>query len=263
MATSIEQMETALAKKKKIQAMEQALGRKQAMQLKTAEQPPGADLSKSPFAMDERYAADTHQQGVDMAGGVVEPAMTLASGMAAAPVAQIGGGIQQALSPTNPVAGFQARDRIQDFFTYKPRTQGGQEAMLAPDSVPAQVMETVDDNLHWGEEVYDATGNETLAKIVEALPSWAGAAIASLGLRPKVQAGLKSATRTAGPKGFSMTKTGRVESGLSDKGKIHQSLVNRVADPKTAKDEVVVYANATTGVIGESGTMTNFTIYIP
>lgn len=235
MATSIEQMETALAKKKKIQAMEQALGRKQAMQLKTAEQPPGADLSKSPFAMDERYAADTHQQGVDMAGGVVEPAMTLASGMAAAPVAQIGGGIQQALSPTNPVAGFQARDRIQDFFTYKPRTQGGQEAMLAPDSVPAQVMETVDDNLHWGEEVYDATGNETLAKIVEALPSWAGAAIASLGLRPKVQAGLKSATRTAGPKGFSMTKTGRVESGLSDKGKIHQSLVNRVADPKTAK----------------------------
>lgn len=35
------------------------------------------------------------------------------------------------------------------------------------------------------------------------------------------------------------------------------------ADPKTAKDEVVVYCNATTGVIGESGTITDFTIYIP
>ena len=35
------------------------------------------------------------------------------------------------------------------------------------------------------------------------------------------------------------------------------------ADPKCAKDEVVVYADATTGVIAESGDIHEFTIYIP
>jgi len=198
---------------------------------KVAERPSLA----APVDMNERYAADVHQQGVDMAAGVAEPAMAYASGMAAAPVAQIGGGIQQALSPTNPLAGFQSRDRIQDFFTYKPRTQAGQEAMLSPESAPAQAMGAVDEFVHRGEEVYDATGSESLAILVEALPSWASAALMSLGLKKKPQAMARKVTRTEEPKGFSLTKTGRVESGLSEKGQIKQALTNQVADPRTAK----------------------------
>jgi hypothetical protein len=65
----------------------------------------------------------------EIAGGAVEPIMTMATGTAAYTPAQFSGAMQAASNPNDPMAGPKARDRFQKFFTYTPRTESGKEVL--------------------------------------------------------------------------------------------------------------------------------------
>lgn len=139
-------------------------------------------------------------------GGAVEPALSLASGMVAGTVAPIGGGIQQLLNPNNPTAGFQARDRIQEALTYQPRTSAGQRVVQGMGETLAPVGEVIE-KARLGDEALEAGLPEFIARQAEAIPEYAGAGLAALGLPAARQKPPLSAPR--------VTKTGVMESAPS------------------------------------------------
>ena len=61
----------------------------------------------------------------------VEGAMAMGSGMAADTYGSYAGAAGQAMDPTNPTAGYQTKNDVQDRFTYQPRTKAGRKLMEA------------------------------------------------------------------------------------------------------------------------------------
>ena len=174
------------------------------------------DAAKEELARRERVAAakaelarrqaggaviDAPQQGVnstadedsgliDWLAGQVEPTLAMGSSMVAAPVAQIGGGIQMAIEPIaamlqgryqDPMAGPDARDRIQNTLTYQPRTDTGQQVMnrIGAEMEPLAVAMQ---KARLGDEALDAGLPEWAAKNAEAIPEYGGALLAAMAL---------------------------------------------------------------------------------
>lgn len=154
------------------------------------------ELAKSEDATAEDPGATAEDPGVmDWLAGQVEPVMTTVSGMAAAPVSQIGGGIQMALEPIkarmegrfqDPMAGPNARDRIAQALTYQPRSQTGKATMGRVGEILHPLASAMEKPREWGEEMYNAGAPEWAARGVAGLPEYAGAMVAALGMpKPK------------------------------------------------------------------------------
>jgi hypothetical protein len=147
------------------------------------------------------------------------------SGMVAAPVSQIGGGIQAVLNPNNPVAGPEARDRIADTLTLAPETAKGKQIIQGQAELLAPVSEAIE-KTRLGDEALEAGYPEWVARTVEAVPEYAGVLLAALGLRaPKAPKKPK----------IKVTEGGRIEPILSEKASLRSSLINQKPDPKTAQ----------------------------
>ena len=158
-------------------------------------------------------------QAFESVAGAVEPAISVGSGMVADTVSNIGGGIQAVLNPDNPMAGPESRDRIRNTLTYQPRSETGQRVMQGYGEILAPVGEMIE-KARLGDEVLEAGGPEWLAKNAEAIPEYAGAAIAGLGLRKPSKPPVK------------LDKAGNVVSGLDERA---INLRNNPSDVSTAK----------------------------
>lgn len=125
----------------------------------------------------------------EIAGGLVEPAIAMATGAAAYTPAQIGGGIQMYMNPRDPMAGPNARDRIQQSLTYQPRTQQGQVVMQGlADNPVVNTISDIEQAARLGDEALAAGLPEPVARVAEAIPEMAGAAMASIGVgKPSVK----------------------------------------------------------------------------
>ena len=117
--------------------------------------------------------------------GIVQPVASMASGMAAAPVSQIGGGIQMYMNPSDPMAGPNARDRIASALTYQPDNPVAQSIMRQYGETLAPVAEYMD-KARLGDEALERGMPEWVARNAEAIPEYGGALLASMGLlRPQ------------------------------------------------------------------------------
>lgn len=104
----------------------------------------------------------------------IEPAIAIASGAIAEPLAGIAG-IAQAANPfSEKGAGARAVESVRDFMTIDPKTTEGKEGMAAVSGALAPVTEALDavDDFA-GESVLDATGSPFLASLAKTVPTLA------------------------------------------------------------------------------------------
>jgi hypothetical protein len=184
----------------------------------------------------------------DHVGGLVEPFMAVGSGMAAYTPAQIGGYTQALLNPNNPMAGPDARDRIQQGLTFTPRTESGQNRTQAIAEGLAPVGEAVEKYGRWGEEALNAGAPEWLARLIEGVPEYAGALLSLFGLAKNAQPGPTQTQIKGTPKGDvnievprstlpppKVAPSGRIEPLLDDAGQTRDALLKGTSDPRAAK----------------------------
>jgi hypothetical protein len=187
----------------------------------------------------------------EIAGGLVEPAVSMATGALAYTPAQIGGGIQMALNPQDPMAGPSARDRIQQALTYAPRTESGKSVVAGlSDNPVTNFVAEIEEKIRLGDEALEAGWPEWLAKNAEALPEFLGAGLAGFGLRPGApapQANLKG-QKVVYPKpkgGVKSTPSGRVEGLATNEGTIKAAIANKTGNPKAAPFKIDKAGNLT------------------
>ncbi len=126
---------------------------------------------------------------------MVEPALTLGTGMVADTVGNIGGGIQSAIQGGD-TAGPQARDRIRETLTYQPKNPRSQEVMQNYAETLRPVGEMID-KARLGDEALEAGMPEWVARTAEGIPEYLGAAVAPLGVKTAASTG-KTAGRLTG-----------------------------------------------------------------
>jgi len=185
-------------------------------------------------------------------GGMIEPVMSIGSGMVAQTVGQIGGGIAQVRDPNNPLSGPEARDRITNTMTYQPRSEHGQATMNVVGETMAPVGEAIE-STRLGDEALEAGYPEWIARLAEGTPEYAGALLSLFGLRNAVP-NKYAPMKTKAPPGYKgdpnyrspldptkqpkVAASGRMEPVMDDMGQIKESLLKGEANPKAAKYKI-------------------------
>jgi len=120
------------------------------------------------------------QQGFTGAGAI-EPALTIATGAIAEPVAGLAG-IAQAINPfAAPGAGARAVEATREALTFQPRTPAGQESLQAIGEVLQPVGEALTGAERFlGDTVFEATDSPALAAAAASLPT---AILETIGLK--------------------------------------------------------------------------------
>ena len=198
--------------------------------------------------VDEKIARGVRQAGEFQHESISAPlqsAAALTTGALAYTPAQIGGGIQALLNPNNPLAGPQARDRIQSTLTYEPRSPRAKSIMQRYAELMDPVSKLID-KTRLGDEALAAGVPEWVARSAEAIPEYASAVVSGIPLRGAAPGpikttltGLDEAAAVTIPRAKApppkFAPTGRIEPTISDEGLIRDALVNNTGDPKAAK----------------------------
>jgi len=114
---------------------------------------------------------------------VVEPAATMATGMAAEPIAGVAGMAAAATPFLEPGAGARAVESTREALTYQPRTEAGQAGLQAVGELVEPVTEALGAAEEFlGETTLEATGSPALAAIAKTIPTALGEAIGAAGI---------------------------------------------------------------------------------
>ena len=109
---------------------------------------------------------------LDSIAGVAEPALTVASGIVAEPLAGISG-IIAALNPLeNQGAGGRTVEAVREFFTYDPKTEAGKEGLKSLSEAVSPVTDAfsgAEDYL--GDTAYETTGSPAVAAFAKSIPT--------------------------------------------------------------------------------------------
>jgi hypothetical protein len=133
----------------------------------------------------------------DIIAPVVEPGLATASGMAAYIPAQIAGGIQRYANPNQPLAGPEARDRVQAALTYAPRAKRSKQIMERYKNI-LQPVADLEEKARLGDEALSAGAPPWLARNAEAIPEMAEMLLAALPT-PNIPKSIKKGILKASP----------------------------------------------------------------
>ena len=113
--------------------------------------------------------------------GIIEPALTIATGVVAEPIAGFAG-IAQAINPfAEEGAGARAVEATREALTFQPRTQAGQESLQAVGTALQPIGEALTGAEKFlGDTVFEATNSPTLAAVASSLPT---AILETIGLK--------------------------------------------------------------------------------
>ena len=140
----------------------------------------------------EKAVSTTKPEG-DGFFGVVEPALTMASGIVAEPIAGIAGTVQ-ALNPfAEQGAGADAVQSTRDALTYRPRTQAGESGLQTVGETLeplAEVLQSAEKGA--GDYAFELTGSPAVAAAATTLPTLALEALGLAGVKGTVR-GVKGA----------------------------------------------------------------------
>jgi hypothetical protein len=186
----------------------------------------------------------------DMARGVAgigEAALSLGSGMVAAPVAGLAG---TAVAPFNGQKAADVVTRIQDAMTYQPRTEAGQQA-TAVATYPFEKLAQAGNAV--GERVADATGSPALGAAantaVQAVPAVLARGTLRRGSRSVDRPGTVLADKEAAPRPAAPAQAGR-NAGLESVPE--KSPVPSIEELQKAKDAAYKKAEETGVVVSRS-----------
>lgn len=209
-------------------------------------------IAQNPQVLEQTPEAPPQERSIlENIASVAEPALTVATGAVAEPVAGLAG-IAQSINPfAEPGAGARAVEATREALTFQPRTQAGQESLQAVGEFVepvAEVMGAAEEGL--GQSVLDATGSPALAAaaataptaVLEALGIGLGArsARATARVAPGKKA-VKSMLKEAAPEPETLKDLSRGiykeldNSGVQLKPETYEKLVNKVE--KAAKGQ--------------------------
>lgn len=106
------------------------------------------------------------------ASGVLDAGLSVASGIAAEPIAGLAG-IAQSVNPmAEPGAGANAVRDVREAMTYSPKTESGQRYMQGVAQVAAPVADAIGGAEDWlGDAAFDATGSPAIAAAAKTAPT--------------------------------------------------------------------------------------------
>ena len=117
---------------------------------------------------------------VEGIGGVVEPALSMATGTGAEIYGNMVGGLRYI---TDPVSAPGVAEDLKQDLTYQPRTQLGQSVMQGYGELMEPVAEVMEMPRELGEQMYEDGYPEWLARNMAGLPEYTGALFAAAGLK--------------------------------------------------------------------------------
>jgi hypothetical protein len=165
-------------------------------------------------------------------GGIVEPALTMGTGMVAETVGNIGGG-----NPDNPMAGPESAERIKKTMTYQPRTLMGRQ-ILQGQAEALQPVADVVESARLGDEALEAGAPEWVAKNAEAIPEYISAVISGMGLLPKAKSAAQTVTRTKQTPIGALDEYGNIKPVMDKKAILRDQLRRKTGQGSTAKYEL-------------------------
>lgn len=144
---------------------------------------------------------------IDSALSIAEPALTVASGIIAEPIAGVAG-VAQSLNPfAEEGAGAEAVEDVRSALTYTPKTEAGQEGLEAVGEFVEPVVEVLSGaESYLGDTAYDLTGSPVIAAAAKTMPTALMELLGVAGVRGGLKAG----------KGIDLPSKGRIAREIGD-----------------------------------------------